>query len=127
METKVISNAKIAPAVIDVIKKSKQYIILVSPYLDFMKWGHFTYELKKALNNNIKVYLYIRSYENNKNSSFYYNLGFLKELVVGDLNDHPVIIGQRGVHEVQVGYLSFQSVGRDRDLIADLEGFVNQY
>ena len=74
---KIISNHHISPTIIDLIKNSEKYVVLVSPYL--WLWGHLKDEIMKCVvEREVKVLLIIKEFEkdsskNKKKSSIQLN------------------------------------------------------
>lgn len=58
---KIISNHHISPEIIDLIKNSEKYVVLISPYLYL--WKHLKDEIIKCSEREVKVLLIIKSFE----------------------------------------------------------------
>tara|TARA_Y100000590_G_C15384544_1_gene887686 strand:- start:111 stop:752 length:642 start_codon:yes stop_codon:yes gene_type:complete len=52
---KIVYNHQISPELIDLIRNSEEYVILISPYLQF--WGHLESVIEECLEKKIKVFL----------------------------------------------------------------------
>jgi phosphatidylserine/phosphatidylglycerophosphate/cardiolipin synthase-like enzyme len=58
---KVISNHHINPEIIDLIKNSEKYVVLISPYLYL--WKHLKDEIIKCTERKVKVVLIIKDFD----------------------------------------------------------------
>ena len=74
---KVISDYHINTCLLDLIKGSKKYLILISPYVK--PWGHLIDELTSSRKRGVDVELYYRS---DKKDEYVYSLEPLKEIGV---------------------------------------------
>src|SRR5690606_11279893 len=65
---KIIAPYQISSEIINLIHQAKEYLILVSPYIDIQKWDAFKTEFTKAQIRGVKISIYIRYYTGNLKS-----------------------------------------------------------
>ena len=58
---KVITDQEIPNEIINLIKESEEYVVIVSPYLDL--WGHLTTQLKMKIERGVSIQLHYRTNE----------------------------------------------------------------
>jgi len=58
---KVITDQEIPNEIINLIKESEEYVVIVSPYLDL--WGHLTIQLKMKIERGVSIQLHYRTNE----------------------------------------------------------------
>ena len=58
---KVITDQEIPNEIINLIKDSEKYVVMVSPYIDL--WGHLTNQLKTKIERGVNIQLHYRSNE----------------------------------------------------------------
>ena len=56
---KVITDQEIPNEIINLIKKSEEYVVIVTPYIDL--WGHLTTQLKMSIERGVLIKLYYRT------------------------------------------------------------------
>jgi len=61
MMNKVITDQEIPNEIINLIKESEEYVVIVSPYLDL--WGHLTTQLKMKIERGVSIQLHYRTNE----------------------------------------------------------------
>lgn len=51
---------QITSEILNLINEANEYLILVSPYVNFNNWDRIKTDIKKALKRNVKIYFYVR-------------------------------------------------------------------
>ena len=64
----IFTDDRITPAVLDILRKAKKRVILVSPYNKL--WGHFNTELDEAVNRGVKVTMLYREGEETESTDW---------------------------------------------------------
>lgn len=62
---KILPPHKISTEIIDVIYEAKEYLILVSPYVNLSNWDRLAAELKNAIKRGVKINFFVRDEPNN--------------------------------------------------------------
>jgi hypothetical protein len=57
---KIIPPYKISSEILEVIHEAEEYLILVSPYVDFTNWEGMLKAIQSALSRNVKIKFYVR-------------------------------------------------------------------
>ncbi len=62
---KIIPPYQITSEILTLIHEAEEYLILVSPYVNFYNWESIKVAIKNASNRNVKIKFYVRLEENN--------------------------------------------------------------
>jgi hypothetical protein len=62
---KIIPPYKISSEILEVIHEAQEYLILVSPYVDFTNWEGMKKAIQSALTRNVKIKFYVRFEDKN--------------------------------------------------------------
>lgn len=62
---KIIPPYKISSEILALIHEAKEYLILVSPYVDFANWQAMKSAIQNAVNRNVKIKFYVRLEDKN--------------------------------------------------------------
>lgn len=65
---KIVPPHKISTEIIDIIYEAKEYVILVSPYVDLTNWDRLSIEFKNAINRNVRIDFFVRYEAENSRS-----------------------------------------------------------
>ena len=65
---KILQPHKISTEIIDIIYEAKDYLILVSPYVNFQNWDRIATELKNAKRRGVKIDFFVRNEPENSRS-----------------------------------------------------------
>ncbi len=65
---KILKPHKITSEIFDIIHEAKEYILIVSPYVNFKNWERLASELSKAKNRGIRIDFFVRNEVENVNS-----------------------------------------------------------
>lgn len=124
---KVISDYHINSQLLDLIKESEEYLILISPYVTL--WGHLEEEIESAILRKVNVHLYFRS---DKEEEYFETLYPLKQMGVKlfhieNLHTKLYLSEKKGILSSMnlVDYSSKNS--KEIGLITDEKDLLNQY
>jgi hypothetical protein len=65
---KILQPHKISTEIIDIIYEAKEYLVIVSPYVNFANWDRLATELKNALKKGVKIDFFVRNEPENSRS-----------------------------------------------------------
>lgn len=65
---KILQPHKISTEIIDIIYEAKEYLVIVSPYVNFNNWERMSNELKNAKKRGLKIYFFVRNEPENSRS-----------------------------------------------------------
>jgi hypothetical protein len=79
---KIVHPHKISTEIFDIIYEAKEFIVIVSPYVNFTYWNQLAIELKKAIQRGIIIDFYVRNDpDNSKSRDQVFELGITPHLI----------------------------------------------
>lgn len=131
---KIIAPYQISSEIINIIHQAKKYLILVSPYIDILKWDAFKTELLKAQKREVKISVYIR-YENDNYKSWEQleAFGIKPKLIEGlhaklYFNENTGIVTSMNLlNSSNLGALEFGALYDTPEELYELKSFVKSY
>lgn len=131
---KIIAPYQISSEIINLIHQAKEYLILVSPYIDVDKWEVFKTEFLKAQKRGVKISVYIRyGSDNYKSWEQLEALGIKPKLIAGlhaklYFNEHSGIVTSMNLlNSSNLSALEFGAIYDTTEELSELKNFVKSY
>ncbi|WP_167611158.1 phospholipase D-like domain-containing protein [Maribellus sediminis] len=65
---KIVPPHKISTEIIDIIYEAKEFVILVSPYVNLSNWDRLSIEIRNAIKRNVRIDVFVRNEPENSKS-----------------------------------------------------------
>ena len=101
---RILSNHLISPSIIELIRKSENELVLISPYVKM--WGHLETEIQSSLERGVKIDLIFRR---NKSEEYKHTLEHLHKMGV-NLYAVPSVRFLNSVFKILFHYTSQSSI-----------------
>lgn len=131
---KVIPPYKIGSEILDLIYEAEEFIVIVSPYFDIMKWGSMKDAITNALNRGIGIEFYTRNESTNSSSWFQAEALGLKPKLVTYLHAKLYYSEKSGIvtsMNLLTGShnnaIDFGAIYDQPDELSEIENFVKKY
>lgn len=131
---KIIAPYQISSEIINLIHQSREYLVLVSPYIDIQKWDAFKTEFIKAQKRGVKISIYIRKDTGNfKSWEQLEAFGIKPKLIEGlhaklYFNEHSGIVTSMNLlNSSNLSALEFGAIYDTTEELAELKSFVKSY
>lgn len=131
---KIIAPYQISSEIINLIHQAKEYLILVSPYMDIQKWEVFKTEFLKAQKRGVKISVYIRYDSDNFKSWEQLEAFNIKPKLIEGLhaklyfNEHSGIVTSMNLlNSSNLSALEFGAIYDTSEELSELKKFVKSY
>lgn len=131
---RIIAPYQISSEIINLINHAKEYLILVSPYIDIQKWDAFKTEFIKAQKRGVKISIYIRNDTGNfKSWEQLEAFGIKPKLIEGlhaklYFNEHSGIVTSMNLlNSSNLSALEFGAIYDTSAELSELKSFVKSY
>ena len=122
---KVITDQEIPNEIINLIKESEQYVVIVSPYVDL--WGHLTTQLKIKIERGVDIQLHYRTDEvKSKTLKELKNIG-VKLNNIDILHSKLYLSEKKGIISSMNLYKYSSESSREMGLVTNERGLLKQY
>ena len=125
MMNKVITDQEIPNEIINLIKESEEYVVIVSPYLDL--WGHLTTQLKMKIERGVSIQLHYRTNEvKSKTLKELKQIG-VKLNNIDTLHSKLYLSEKKGIISSMNLYKFSSEESREMGLVSDERSLLKQY
>ena len=122
---KVITDQEIPNEIINLIKESEEYVVIVSPYLDL--WGHLTTQLKMKIERGVSIQLHYRTNEvKSKTLKELKQIG-VKLNNIDTLHSKLYLSEKKGIISSMNLYKFSSEESREMGLVSDERSLLKQY
>ena len=122
---KVITDQEIPNEIINLIKESEEYVVIVSPYLDL--WGHLTTQLKMKFERGVSIQLHYRTNEvKSKTLKELKQIG-VKLNNIDTLHSKLYLSEKKGIISSMNLYKFSSEESREMGLVSDERSLLKQY
>ncbi len=131
---KIIAPYQITSEILNLINEANEYLIIVSPYVNFKNWGRIKTDLKNALDRNIKVNFYTRlDSENFKSWEEIESLG-IKPKLIKNLHaklyfneSSGIVTSMNLLTSSNLSAIEFGSLYNQEEELSELKKFVKKF